>query len=165
MTPGPEKTPPPTPIQKLFEKITPGETVRELANLTQSNPDNQQELMQDLAAHMLLPLGSFIQKHNQLEPGQLTIEWKADKTILELSQYNQTQTWKWPTPDIHNRIDQIVKQADPGTVYVAEIVEKYGREIVRVYSDRDKALTEKKAVEKNSDAKLKLHEVKLLTKT
>ena len=100
-----------SPLKQLIEHISPDQTIKELLQLSDNNPDTRNELMRDLAAYMVLPIGSYVRQHPQIEPAEIKLSWSSNKTVLQIEQFNQKEQHEFATQEIHERVNEIARKA------------------------------------------------------
>jgi len=100
-----------SPLRQLIEHITPEQTVLELLSLSDNNPDDRNDLMRDLAAYMVLPIGSYVRQHPQIKPAEIKLSWSGNKTVLKIEQFNQKEQHEFATEEIHERANEIARAA------------------------------------------------------
>jgi len=99
----------------LFEIIgdaLPSDKVRELLQLSNNNPDSREDRAKDLAAYMLLPVGSYSHKYDDMQIGEIILKMDAEKVELRVKQMNSDITHEWARKDVFRRADEIADEVE-----------------------------------------------------
>jgi len=99
----------------LFELIggaLPSDKVQELLQLSNNNPDSRENRAKDLAAYMLLPVGSYSTKYDDMQIGDITLKMDAEKVTLRVKQMNSDITHEWARKDVFRRADEIADEVN-----------------------------------------------------
>ena len=138
-----------SPVKQLIEHISPDQTVLELLSLSDNNPDTRNELMRDLAAYMVLPIGSYVRQHPQIEPRKIMLSWESNTTTLEVEQFNQEERHEYATEEIHERANEIARAARRDKVFIVVGENNADRDIIEVYEKEKVAKRNKRAIEED----------------
>ena len=139
------------PLQEIARHLSPSDIVLELVNLSESNPDGRNDFMVDVAAHMVLPLGTYVREREEFAPNSLKLTWDRDKTVLEVEQYNQSNRYEFATREIHERANKIAQDTAASDAHIIIVEQNGEREVDSVYNKLSDAKENKRAIEKHTD--------------
>ena len=104
-----------SPIKKIAHKLnglleTREEQVQHITHQAKANPNHRNKATKRLAALMMLPVALHIRDREEFLPQSLTLTWSQDTTTIKVEQLNQTETFEYGTPEIHDMMDELTPQ-------------------------------------------------------
>ena len=104
-----------SPIKKIAHKLsgtlqTREEQVQHITQQAKANPNTRNKATKRLAALMMLPVALHIRDREEFLPQSLTLTWSQDTTTIEIEQLNQTETFEYGTPEIHDLMDNLTPE-------------------------------------------------------
>lgn len=97
-------------ILDVIDEMLPSDTVKELLRLSNNNPDGREDRAKDLAAYILLPVGSYSKKYQDLKIGELTLKMDDEKVKLRIKQMNSDIKHEWARTEVFDRADEIAEE-------------------------------------------------------
>lgn len=94
----------------VIDDMLPSDTVKELLQLSNNNPDGREDRARDLAAYMLLPVSSYAQKYDDLKIGEITLKMDEETVKLRIKQMNSDIRHEWARRDVFERVNEIAAE-------------------------------------------------------